>query len=102
MSFKELRLANPSDTDLFYQQLKNIKRRHAHTNLLVGGFKQYAQLELLGESQINEWLDRFFALRVSTNMLISHYLEIAGGQTSIREHLDADGCNAYQSSINPQ
>lgn len=97
-SFKELRLADPSRPQLFKEQLCRIKKRHLHTNLLVGGFKAYAQAEELGEAEINEWLDRFFTLRVSTNMLISQYLEIAdGGSRKLEENL-----NPYQSSINPK
>lgn len=95
ISFKELRLADPNQPEVFQQQLMTIKKRHLHTNLLVGGFKNYAQMEELGERDINEWLDRFFVLRVSTNMLISQYLEMANGVTS------TGACNPYQSSIDP-
>jgi len=98
-SFKELRLADPRDP-LFHEQLLKIKKRHLHTNLLVGGLKAYAQNDALGEGEINEWLDRFFTLRVSTNMLISHYLEIADGGRSEMEA--EDEANPYQSSINPR
>jgi len=97
-SFKELRMADPAQPVAFIEQLKTVKKRHAHTNLLVAGFKAYAAQEELGEAEINEWLDRFFVLRVSTNMLISHYLEIACGTP------DPDGelVNPYQSSIHPR
>jgi len=105
-SFKELRMADPLQAVAFEQQLRSIKKRHSHTNLLVGGFKQYAQMEELGEMQINEWLDRFFALRVSANMLISHYLELAAKGTGNLTSLDGGGGlnfykddNPYQSSV---
>lgn len=97
-SFKELRLADPRKPDEFQEQLRLIKKRHSHTNLLVGGFKAYAQAEELGELEINEWLDRFFALRISTNMLIAHYLEIAEGRQADNAEEEV---NPYQSSINP-
>merc|ERR1719330_1192078 len=74
-SFKELRLTDPEPAK-FGEMLRKIKKRHMHTNLLVNGFKDFAQAEMMGEEEINEWLDRFFALRVSTNMLISHFLEM--------------------------
>merc|ERR550534_431886 len=60
-SFKELRLADPMQQPAFNKHLQTIKKRHLHTNLLVGGFKDYASAEELGEKEINEWLDRFFA-----------------------------------------
>ena len=75
-SFKEMRLADPRDTATFQKQLSSIKKRHLHTNLLVAGFRKYAQQEQLREDQINQWLDTFFKLRVSTNILIAQYLEI--------------------------
>lgn len=96
-SFKELRMADPRSPD-FNERLRRIKKRHSHTNLLVGGFKAYVESDELREDEINEWLDRFFALRVSTNMLISHYLEIAEGGSK-DEH--EGRVNPYQSSINP-
>lgn len=96
-SFKELRLADPRQPEDFRKQLENIKNRHCQTNLLVGGFKKYAEMEEMGEKEINDWLDRFFVLRVSTNMLISQYLEIVRGPRSI----DDNAINPYQSSINP-
>jgi len=101
-SFKELRLADPTDPEAFQNQLGNIKKRHAHTNLLVGGFKTYAQMEEMGEHEINDWLDRFFVLRVSTNMLISQYLEIAKGGRRGSDSDRDDGTNPYQSSIHPR
>jgi len=100
-SFKELRLADPARPEVFREQLRTIKKRHTHTNLLVGGFKAYAQAEELGEAEINEWLDRFFALRVSTNMLISHYLEITSGRRE-DDRSKEEEVNPYQSSINPR
>lgn len=100
-SFKELRLADPTQPQIFQKQLQNIKKRHSHTNLLVGGFKNYAQMEEMGEREINDWLDRFFVLRVSTNMLISQYLEISRGWPTKPAGSDDHGVNPYQSSINP-
>lgn len=75
-SFKELRMVDPDEPEVFRQRLKAIKQRHLYTNLLVLGFKHYAQTKELSEKQINEWLDRFFALRISTNLLISQYIEM--------------------------
>jgi len=97
-SFKQLRQADPSQPEKFQGQLYNIKKRHSQTNLLVGGFKEYTQVDELGEAQVNKWLDRFFVLRVSTNMLISHYLQIA--RPGSRPEYEG-GINPYQSSINP-
>jgi pyruvate dehydrogenase kinase 2/3/4 len=66
-------------------------------------------LEELDEDEINQWLDRFFALRVSTNMLMSHYLQQTqnpGGSLGGRFHnFDIDGSaeyNPYRSSIDPK
>jgi len=105
-SFKELRLADPSEPWNFTRQIKKVKERHAQTNLLVDGFKQYAEVDELKEAQINEWLDRFFALRVSTNMLMSHYLQIARGNrgaSTDADRLDFDPeYDPYRSSIDPQ
>lgn len=97
-SFKQLRQADPSQPANFQEQLYHIKKRHSQTNLLVGGFKEYTQVDELGEAQVNKWLDRFFVLRVSTNMLISHYLQIA--RPGSRPEYDGS-INPYQSSINP-
>jgi len=58
--------------------------------------------------EINEWLDRFFALRVSTNMLMSHYLHLstcAGSLDQAQNLLQIDfdpDYNPYKSSIDPQ
>lgn len=106
-SFKELRLVDASRPEVFPELLRRIKKRHLHTNLLVGGFKKLAQREELGEEQINEWLDRFFALRVSTHMLISHFLEMVRKETSfvsdsMQEADRWEACNPYQSAINPR
>jgi len=102
-SFKELRLADPREPKLFQQQIQNIKNRHARTNLLVDGFKQYAE-DKLKRMEINEWLDRFFALRISTNMLMSQYLQMPM-YDSLNERPLADfdpGYNPYRSSVDPQ
>jgi len=100
-SFKELRVIDTQDHQAFQVGLRKIKKRHSHTNLLVGGFKSYAQADDMGEHEINEWLDRFFMLRVSTNMLISHFLEMTGGEVQQPEFGD-EKCNPYQSSINEE
>jgi len=104
-SFKELRMADPANNDAFATQIYNIKKRHAHTNLLVGGFKDFAQSGEMSESQINEWLDKFFKLRISTNMLMSQYLNFAHSELnsirgSMRPEYAAGDLNPYQSSIN--
>jgi len=112
-SFKELRLADPTRPKDFKRQLYNIQKRHMPTNILkslVSGFKKYAQVDKecaqvdkLDEAQINEWLDRFFLLRVSTTMLTSHYLQLISQNEKPRfrpEH--AENINPYQSWINPQ
>lgn len=104
-SFKELRMANPEDAAGFPVQIFNIKKRHAHTNLLVGGFKDYAQSGEMSEAQINEWLDKFFKLRISTNMLMSQYLNFAQDDLNSVRGMRADysgDVNPYQSSINEQ
>lgn len=107
-SFKELRLADPGHSLKFQRQLRKIKQRHSHTNKLVEGFKNFADDHTLGD--INTWLDNFFTLRVSTNMLISHYLHTASGEletmgstSSRRTDLDFDpDFDPYVSSIDPQ
>jgi len=91
-------MIDPREPEVFQERLRKIKKRHSHTNLLVGGFKSYAQADDMGEHQINEWLERFFMLRVSTNMLISHFLEMTGGEVQQPEF--GETCNPYQSSIN--
>jgi len=100
-SFKELRMADPSESDAFAARLHNIKKRHAHTNLLVGGFKEYVHSGEMSEAQINEWLDRFFKLRISTHMLMSQYLTFARQEMFASTRAEyVGGLNPYQSSIN--
>eukprot|EP00929_Paragymnodinium_shiwhaense_P103877 TRINITY_DN67711_c0_g1_i1.p1 TRINITY_DN67711_c0_g1~~TRINITY_DN67711_c0_g1_i1.p1 ORF type:complete len:481 (+),score=115.42 TRINITY_DN67711_c0_g1_i1:62-1504(+) len=103
-SFKELRMADPNHPEQFHNQIKNVKQRHRKSNLLVGGFKQYAEIEMLDEGTINEWLNRFFVLRISTNMLMSHYLQLSRLPSEpCTRQLDYDpDCNPYRSSIDPQ
>eukprot|EP00931_Biecheleriopsis_adriatica_P065009 TRINITY_DN39640_c0_g1_i1.p1 TRINITY_DN39640_c0_g1~~TRINITY_DN39640_c0_g1_i1.p1 ORF type:complete len:438 (-),score=84.66 TRINITY_DN39640_c0_g1_i1:12-1325(-) len=107
-SFKELRMADVHQPDQFQQHIQAIKERHSQTNLLVGGFKQYAEVNDLPVSEINEWLDRFFALRLSTNMLMSHYLQMSRGLDSIPGSLEGTELdfdpkhNPYRSSIDPE
>lgn len=106
-SFKELRLADPEQPEQFQMQLRNIKQRHSHTNLLVNGFRHYAEVDNLQVGDINEWLDHFFSLRVSTNMLMSHYLQSFSTVTSSSSmkgmSLDFDPeYDPYLSSIDPQ
>lgn len=101
-SFKELRLADPERPKQFHSQICAIKERHAQTRLLVGGFKQY--VSELSVAEINDWLDKFFTLRLSTNMLMSHYLQMSSGHCQ-----SVDGAtvffdlpdNPYRSSIDP-
>jgi len=81
MSFKELRLADPGQPKQFQTRLRSIKQRHSQTNLLVNGFRHYVEEDKLKLSDINAWLDNFFSLRVSTNLLISHYLHLVAGAT---------------------
>jgi len=100
-SFKELRLADPARPEHFQRQLRNIQERHSSTNLLLSGFKEYADRDKLDEAQINEWLERFFLLRVSTNMLTSHYLQLICPDEEPRPEFAKD-INPYQNSINPQ
>jgi len=100
-SFKELRLANPAQSTAFQEQIQKIKERHSQTNLLVGGFKRYAEVKVLQEDQINKWLDRFFTLRISTNMLMSHYLQISGRVPNMRKLEFDPSYNPYRSSIDP-
>ncbi|CAE6912225.1 PDK [Symbiodinium sp. CCMP2592] len=98
-SFKELRLCSAegmSESGLRLT-LAKIKRRHTRTNLLVQSFKEYLQQEQLTETQINDWLDQFFKLRISTNLLISQFLEIANDASQGSE---ADASfDPYQSFI---
>lgn len=107
-SFKELRLADPDKPEQFQKQIRKIRDRHSQTNKLVGGFKQYSQVEELQEAEINEWLDRFFALRVSTNMLMAHYLQVSAApghsslETSSLTEEDDEDVNPYRSWIDPQ
>lgn len=99
-SFKELRMIDMvqhGSPDAWLRCLQHINKRHTRTNLLVGGFKQYAQREELSEMQINRWLDRFFALRISTNLLIGQYLEMM----SPRER-KGEPFNPYQRSISSE
>eukprot|EP00928_Gymnodinium_smaydae_P088798 TRINITY_DN72846_c0_g1_i1.p1 TRINITY_DN72846_c0_g1~~TRINITY_DN72846_c0_g1_i1.p1 ORF type:complete len:488 (-),score=46.89 TRINITY_DN72846_c0_g1_i1:66-1529(-) len=109
-SFKELRMADPDESVRFMILLRKIKNRHMYTTLLVSGFKDYAELEkLLGRKGINEWLDNFFTLRVSTNMLMSHYLHIAesreGRPSGSLSSIDCPSIdpktNPYRGSIDP-
>jgi len=110
-SFKELRLSSPSDREQFATQIQVIKDRHSQTNLLVGGFKEYSDANELPEDRINEWLDRFFALRVSTNMLMSQYLQISSRplrlqldsvsfEAALRHDFDLEH-NPYRSYVDP-
>lgn len=98
-SFKELRFCSAegmSESGLRLT-LAKIKRRHTRTNLLVQSFKEYLQQEQLTETQINDWLDQFFKLRISTNLLISQFLEIANDASQGSE---ADASfDPYQSFI---
>lgn len=91
-SFKELRLADPQRPEHFYAQIRSIKERHSQTKLLVGGLRQYAsELSVL---EINEWLDKFFSLRLSTNMLMSQYIQDGA-------FLDLPD-SPYRTSVDPQ
>jgi pyruvate dehydrogenase kinase 2/3/4 len=101
-SFKELRLIVPSEPEQFAAQIRAIKERHSHTNLLTGGFKEYVAVDEMGEEKINDWLDRFFALRISTNMLMSHYLQISRKLqvTSLSDPLEMK--NAYRGYVDPE
>lgn len=103
-SFKELRQMDPSQPAKFARHIAAIQERHARTHLLVGGFKQYVEVDELGEEQINDWLDRFFALRISTNMLLSHYLEVARANSivSTSEKMESDGDFIYRTSLDPE
>lgn len=101
-SFKELRLSDPHQPKQFQELLYTIKERHSPSNLLVVGFREYAEKGEMSEEQINLWLDKFFLLRVSTNMLTSHYLQIAEFDTNSLHEPGGSGVNPYQSSINPQ
>jgi len=99
-SFKELRLADPSRPDQFNSQIRAIKERHAQTRLLVGGLKQYASE--LSVPEINDWLDKFFTLRLSTNMLVSHYIQMSTGRAQSIEGAFFDvPDNPYRSSVDP-
>ncbi|CAE8589554.1 unnamed protein product [Polarella glacialis] len=106
-SFKELRLADPHQPQQFQKQLRAIKERHAQTNLLVGSFNQYAEACEIQTTQINEWLDKFFALRLYTNMLMSHYLQISRSSLSTLDSLRGTMFkfepqdDPYRSSIDP-
>ncbi|CAJ1424580.1 unnamed protein product [Effrenium voratum] len=102
-SFKELRLADPDRPAQFTAQICAIKERHAQTNLLVGGFKQYAEVSGLPVPEINDWLDKFFTLRLSTQMLMSHYLQISSDcpESIVGAHFDWLE-NPYRSSIDPE
>lgn len=100
-SFKELRLADPEQPAEFQAQLHQIKKRHSHTHQLVRGLKSYSQWSELREAEVNEWLDRFFVLRVSTNMLIAHYLRVARGEDRSLPEFAGD-VNPYQSTVNKQ
>merc|ERR1719162_223987 len=99
-SFKELRLGDPQQPQEFMAQLRHIMKRHSQTNNLVRGLKSYKWSELR-EVEVNEWLDRFFVLRVSTNMLIAHYLRVAQGEhkTSMPPEFAGD-VDPYQSTVN--
>lgn len=103
-SFKELRIADPNHPQQFRRQLRALQQRHERTSLLVTSFKNLARCEELGIEQVNDWLDRFFALRVSTNMLLSHYLHIS--RKSAPElpmpHAFDPEFNPYRSSIDPR
>lgn len=109
-SFKELRIADPNHPRQFRRHLRALQQRHERTSLLVASFKSLAHSEELAPEQVNEWLDRFFALRVSTNMLLSHYLHISRreGHGHTPRHLDLPphafdpNFNPYRSSIDPQ
>jgi len=104
-SFKELRLADPDHQEDFALHLRAIKKRHSHTNLLVNGFRHYSEVDQLPVGDVNEWLDNFFQLRVSTNMLMSHYLQSRGVTPHARETalLDFDPeYDPYKGSIDPQ
>jgi pyruvate dehydrogenase kinase 2/3/4 len=96
-SFKELRLADPEHPDEFLAYLKQIKKRHLHTHHLITGLKAYSMG--MKEDEVNEWLDKFFELRVSTNMLIAHYLRVAQGEDKSLPAFDGD-VNPYQSTVN--
>jgi len=98
-SFKELRLADPSQPEGFHSQIAAIQDRHSQTNLLVGGFKQYAEVSELPISEINEWLDKFFSLRLSTNILTSHYLQISRPSAEAADVSLAE--SPYRSSVHP-
>jgi len=101
-SFKELRQADPEQPQKFQAQLNQIKKRHSHTHQLVRGLKSYSQWSELREAEVNEWLDRFFVLRVSTNMLIAHYLRVARGEHDSTPAFADGEVNPYQSTVNEQ
>lgn len=75
-SFRQLRLSNPHHVGEFTKLVQIILKRHARTNRLVGGFRQHNfKRERL---EVDNFLEKFFTLRISANMLIDHFLMLTG------------------------
>lgn len=62
----------------FRRTLTKIKERHRYTVKLMTGAGSLG----LSEKETNEFLDRFFISRISTNLLISRYLYLASEKTA--------------------
>mmetsp|Transcript_77719 Transcript_77719/g.219788 ORF Transcript_77719/g.219788 Transcript_77719/m.219788 type:complete len:422 (-) Transcript_77719:319-1584(-) len=99
-SFKEIREHASGHSERFQSLLWDMLKRHSHTNMVMGGIRKYVQDGELQQEEVNEWLDRFFAHRVSANMMISHYLQLAGGKDfdDVADPYD----DSYQNFISPR
>ena len=103
--FKELRIADPNHPRQFGRHLRAPQQRQERMSFLVAFFKGLAHLEELVPEQV-----RFFVLRVSTNMLLSHYLYISRREGTgptprhleLRPHAFDLNFNPYMSCIDLQ
>eukprot|EP00397_Hematodinium_sp_SG-2012_P038719 GEMP01042162.1.p1 GENE.GEMP01042162.1~~GEMP01042162.1.p1 ORF type:complete len:454 (-),score=75.43 GEMP01042162.1:197-1558(-) len=86
-SFKDLRTTDSTDDHAaFVDVLRRIRMRHVNTTKLVSASRH---LEL-DETETNALLDKFFMSRISTNLLISHYLHLVDLAAAGHDNSEAD------------
>lgn len=74
-SFKELRDATTTDENAFREVIVGIRKRHVDVvRLLVSGMSTLRRTNAMEISDIDRFLDTFFASRIGTEILTSHYI----------------------------
>mmetsp|Transcript_84156 Transcript_84156/g.265659 ORF Transcript_84156/g.265659 Transcript_84156/m.265659 type:complete len:386 (-) Transcript_84156:79-1236(-) len=103
-SFRELRLADPSDTSQFPEAIDRVRQRHKRIAPLFAEALKRIDDVLIGEPRVGEaveqvdgrdardrqavedWAETFFRSRVSTELLMSHYVACVGASQNDGDH----------------